>query len=290
MPTWLEITLRTLAAVVSLYFLTKLLGKRQVSQLSVFEYITGITIGSLAAYIGLEQDPRWYWGILSLAVWVAVSYAIEWIQIKSKKGRDFIDGSTQVLIKSGRIMEENLMKEKITSDELMEGLRKKSVFRVADVEFAVIEPSGEINVQLKKEHQPLTANDLGIIMQHERSPQILIMDGEVMNEQLRGEGLDEHWLKKELAKLGVKVEDVFLAQVDANKQLYVDLYDDKRTLNNQYQPTANVLLQLRQIEASLKTSTEASKDEKAIQLHQLVERFRQDLEQVMEDPLPPLKQ
>lgn len=289
MQAWLEITLRTLAAVISLYFLTKLLGKRQVSQLSLFEYITGITLGSLAAYIGLDQDAQWYLGILSIAVWVAVSYGIEWIQIKTKKGRDFIDGSSQVLIKDGKIMEDNLKKEKITSDELMQGLRNKDVFRLADVEFALIEPSGEINVQLKKEHQPLTASDLGLVMQRERTPQIIIMDGNIMDKQLRVEGLDERWLKQELDKLDVKVEDVFLGQVDSNRQLYVDLYDDQKSLNHQKQPTPNVLLQLKQIEATLKKAAEGSQDEKSIRIEKLVGRFREELEQLLEDPLPPLK-
>ncbi|WP_088547238.1 DUF421 domain-containing protein [Paenibacillus aquistagni] len=290
MQAWLEITLRTLAAVVSLYFLTKLLGKRQVSELSVFEYITGITIGSLAAYIGLDQDAQWYLGILSIAVWVAVSYAIEWLQIKSKKSRDFLDGTSQVLIRDGQLMEVNLKKEKITADELMQGLRSKDVFRLADVEFALIEPSGEINVQLKKEHQPLTASDLGLVMQRERTPQIIIMDGNIMDKQLRVEGLDERWLKQELDKLDVKVEDVFLAQVDSNRQLYVDLYDDQKSLNHQKQPTPNVLLQLKQIEATLKKAAEGSQDEKSIRIEKLVGRFREELEQLLEDPLPRLKQ
>lgn len=290
MQAWLEITLRTLAAVVSLYFLTKLLGKRQVSELSVFEYITGITIGSLAAYIGLDQDAQWYLGILSIAVWVAVSYAIEWLQIKSKKSRDFLDGTSQVLIRDGQLMEDNLKKEKITADELMQGLRSKDVFRLADVEFALIEPSGEINVQLKKEHQPLTASDLGLVMQRERTPQIIIMDGNIMDKQLRVEGLDERWLKQELDKLDVKVEDVFLAQVDSNRQLYVDLYNDQKSLNHQKQPTPNVLLQLKQIEATLKKAAEGSQDEKSIRIEKLVGRFREELEQLLDDPLPRLKQ
>ncbi|MBR2569669.1 MAG: DUF421 domain-containing protein, partial [Paenibacillus sp.] len=216
--------------------------------------------------------------------------AIEWLQIKSKKSRDFLDGTSQVLIRDGQLMEDNLKKEKITADELMQGLRSKDVFRIADVEFALIEPSGEINVQLKKEHQPLTASDLGLVMQRERTPQIIIMDGNIMDKQLRVEGLDERWLKQELDKLDVKVEDVFLAQVDSNRQLYVDLYNDQKSLNHQKQPTPNVLLQLKQIEATLKKAAEGSQDEKSIRIEKLVGRFREELEQLLDDPLPRLKQ
>ena len=88
MPMWIQIMLRTLIAVVFLILLTKVLGKRQVSELSVFEYITGITIGNLAGYVSLETDKQWYLGMVSLVVWTALSFGIELVQMKSKKVRD----------------------------------------------------------------------------------------------------------------------------------------------------------------------------------------------------------
>lgn len=129
MAQWLEIVLRTLCAVVVLFLMTKVLGKRQVSQLSFFEYLTGITIGSLAAYISLDLEANWYLGLVGLGVWVACSLLIEFLQIKSKKARDFIDFKATVLIKDGKILEDNLKKERLSTDELMEQLRKKTCFR-----------------------------------------------------------------------------------------------------------------------------------------------------------------
>lgn len=225
MPEWIEIFLKTLLAVVVLFFMTKLLGKRQVSQLSLFEYITGITIGNLAAYISLEKD--WYLGLVSLAAWVACSLGIEFLQLKSKKMRDFIDGKGTVLIRDGKILEDNLKKERLTTDELMEQLRKRSVFKVADVEFAIMEPDGDINVLLARKNQPLTAKHLGIQVAPEQEPQAVIMDGEIMDESLATIGFSRGWLKTELDKLGVTIENVFLGQVDTYGQLYVDLFDDK---------------------------------------------------------------
>jgi uncharacterized membrane protein YcaP (DUF421 family) len=224
-PEWIEIFLKTLLAVVVLFVMTKLLGKRQVSQLSLFEYITGITIGNLAAYISLETD--WYLGLVSLAAWVACSLGIEFLQLKSKKMRDFIDGKGTVLIRDGKVLEDNLKKERLTTDELLEQLRKKSVFKVADVEFAIMEPDGDINVLLARKNQPLTAKHLGIQVAPEEEPQAVIMDGEIMDESLATIGLNRGWLKTELDKLGVTVENVFLGQVDTYSQLYVDLFDDK---------------------------------------------------------------
>lgn len=224
MPNWLEVALRTLLAVVVLFVMTKVLGKRQVSQLSLFEYITGITIGSLAAYISLDLDARWYLGIVSLVVWVAVSVGIEFLQLKSKKARDLIDGKGTVLIQKGRVLEDNLKKERITSDELLEQLRKRSIFKVADVEFAMMEPSGDINVLLTKENQPLTAKHLGIKMATEDVPQAVIMDGVIMDEALQTAGYDRNWLKGQLDRLRTTADQVFLAQVDSNGKLDADFY------------------------------------------------------------------
>ncbi len=126
MPDWLEIALRTLLAIVVLFVMTKILGKRQVSQLSLFEYITGITIGSLAAYVSLDLESTWYLGLVSMAVWVGVSLAMEFLQLKSKTARNILDSKTTVLIKDGKVLEDNLKKERLTTDELMELLRKKT--------------------------------------------------------------------------------------------------------------------------------------------------------------------
>lgn len=242
MPQWFEITWRTLLAVVILFFLTKLLGKRQVSQLSLFEYITGITIGSIAAYVSLDAETEWGLGLVSQTVWVACSYSIEYLQIKSKRMRDFIDSKGSVLIEHGRVLEKNLKKERLTTDELMEQLRKKSAFNLADVEFAIMEPSGDINVLLKRENQPLTPKDLGLPVQPEREPQTVIMDGKLMEEALRKSGRDQNWLNKTLAGVKAAVPDVFLGQIDANGELYADFYDDRHKQPQQHKPQPNVEL------------------------------------------------
>nr|WP_216855665.1 DUF421 domain-containing protein [Paenibacillus qinlingensis] len=210
--------------------MTKLLGKRQVTQLSFFEYITGISIGNLAAYISLDTDTKWYLGLVAIGVWVLCTLGIEFLQLKSKKSRDFIDSKGTILIRDGKVMEDNLKKERLTSDELMEQLRKRSVFKVADVEFAIMEPSGEINVLLTRENQPLTPKHLGIKVAPEKEPQAVIMDGVIMDEPLATLGFSRAWLNSELVKIGVTVENVFLGQVDSYGQLFVDLYDDKITV------------------------------------------------------------
>lgn len=266
MQEWLEVALRTLTAVVILFVLTKLLGKRQVTQLSVFEYITGITIGSLAAYISLDLEANWYLGIVALVVWVGVSLGAEFLQIKSKRFRNWIDGKGTVLIKDGKIMEDNLKKERLSTDELLEQLRRKNAFRAADVEFAVMEPSGEINVLLKRENQPITPRHLGIKVGPEQEPQTVIMDGVIMDEPLATIGLSREWLKTELEKLGVAQENVFLGQVDTYGQLYVDLFDDLIKVPEPSQKAA-LLATLKKCEADLEMFALSSEDKEAKEMY-----------------------
>ncbi|MBN3527194.1 DUF421 domain-containing protein [Paenibacillus apiarius] len=268
MPQWLEITLRTLVAVVTLFVLTKLLGKRQVSQLSVFEYITGITIGSLAAYVSLDLEANWYLGLVSLVVWVAVSLGIEFLQLKSKTMRTIIDGKSTILIKDGKILEDNLKKERITADELLELLRKKNVFRAADVEFAIMETSGEVNVMPKLEHTPLTPSHLGVKVAPEKEPLALIMDGQVLEQPLIALGRDETWLEEELAKLGVTdTKDVYLGQIDSYGKLYVDLMNDQIKVTMP-QTEAEALAKLKKCEADLELFSLSTQNKEAKSMYE----------------------
>jgi uncharacterized membrane protein YcaP (DUF421 family) len=245
MPLWVMILCKTLIAVVVIFTLTKLLGKRQISQLSLFEYITGITIGNLTAYISIEESSNWYLGIIALVAWVTVSLGIEKIELKSKKIRNFVDGSATLLIKNGRVLEKNLKKEKLTSEELLEQLRKKNIFKLSEVEFAVIEPDGQINTLLKKQHLPLTADILGIDVTPESEPQVIIMDGKVMDKTMATAGINQKWLDKKLNELGITPENVFLAQVDTSGELYIDLYEDQATVNLKPKQKPTVVSQLK---------------------------------------------
>jgi uncharacterized membrane protein YcaP (DUF421 family) len=250
MPDWLEVALRTLSAVAVLFVLTKILGKRQISQLSLFEYITGITIGSIAAFVSLEVRESWLLGVIALVVWAGVSLLMEILTLKSKVIRDWVDGKGTVLVKDGKVMDDNLKKARLTVDEMLEQMRKKDVFLLADVEFAILESSGEMNVLLKREHQPITAKHLGIQVAPEPAPETVIIDGEVLDEPLATRGLNRRWLHTELEKIGVTTDNVFVAQVDGYGQLYVDTYDDRWQVTEP-QEKAFLFAQLKKCEADL---------------------------------------
>ncbi|MFJ7748176.1 DUF421 domain-containing protein [Peribacillus sp. NPDC097295] len=227
MPDWLQIVLRSLFFLVVLFLITKWLGKKQISQLSFFEYVTGITIGNVGAELATKVEGNIVHGVLSILVFALAPFLAGLISMKSKIFRDLVEGKATVFIKDGKIMEDNLKKEKYTTDELLWLLRSKDVFDLSTVEFALLEANGDFSVLLKKENQPLTPKDLNMTMPSVKEAQMVIMDGKILDEPLATIGLNRYWLKTELEKLGILLENVFLGQANSNGELTVDLYDDK---------------------------------------------------------------
>ncbi|MGW8959177.1 DUF421 domain-containing protein [Paenibacillus sp. NPDC055715] len=283
MQDWAEVAIRTLMAVAVLFLITKILGKRQVSQLSLFEYITGITMGNLAASIPMERGPTWYLGFVALAVWVLTTFVIEILQIKSKKVRDFADGKTRTLIKDGKILEDNLRKERLTLDELMEQLRSKNVFKVSDVEFAIMETSGEVNVLLTKDKQPVTLKDLNMLQLPEKEPTAIIMDGQVMEQQMAYMGITQQWLDAKLKEKSLTVKDVFFAQVDPQGDVYIDQYSDNVQMSKVQDSNQAVLTLLEQCTTELQKLAADSSEQ---QRKQLYEQCSQSLKEAIQDMKP----
>lgn len=227
MPEWVNVVLRSLTLLVILFLLTKWLGAKQLSQLNVFEYISGIVLGGIVAINTIDTNSNLFYGVLAMFIWFIVPFTVEYISLKSKAFRNFVDGKSTVFIQDGKIMEDNLKKEGYSTDDLLEKLRDNNVFLASDVEFALLEPSGTLSVLPKTENRPLTAKDLGIKLAPEKEPQTVIMDGKVLLEPLANLNLNTNWLETELDKINVSIENVFLGQADTNGQLTVDLYDDK---------------------------------------------------------------
>jgi uncharacterized membrane protein YcaP (DUF421 family) len=206
---------------------TRILGKKQISQLTLFEYILGIVLGELTGFLVTDLDSHFTHGLIALSVWFAVPFSLELLTLKSRKLHQWLQGKGRIMIEGGKILENNLQKERLTADELLEQLRNKNVFRIADVEFAVMETNGELSVLLKQEKQPATSGDLNIRKPlRDAQPQTVLVDGQILNQPLWAMGLTREWLNRELDRIGAAPEDVFIGQVDAHHKLYVDFYDD----------------------------------------------------------------
>ncbi len=227
MPQYIEISIRAILAYITLFILTRVMGKREISQLSFFDYVVGITIGTLTGSMAVDTSKPLVSILPALLVFAAFQIIISYFSLKSTKFRKFVDGKPTILIKNGNILEKNLTKARLNSDELISKLREKKVFRLADVEFAILENDGKISVMKKSDKETVTPSDLGISPKSNGLGTIIIEEGQILEEQLHKCNLTRSWVLSNLSSQGVSdLSNVMFAQVDQAGDLYVDLYDD----------------------------------------------------------------
>ncbi|MCM3124814.1 MULTISPECIES: DUF421 domain-containing protein [unclassified Mesobacillus] len=226
MPDIFGTIIRSILLIIGLFVITKLLGKKQLSSLSFFEYIVGITVGDIAGTLSMDPDLSLRDGIASLIIWSFVPFAISLISLRSRAFRRIVEGKSTTFIEHGNIIEKNMRNEKYSLDELLEQLRKKSVFKVADVEFASLDSNGELSVLLKKEKQPLKYEDISHMTEDDNVPVTLIMDGEIIKENLEKAKLDKKQAVKLIKDKGYEQDNVFYAEIDTNGDINIDLYDE----------------------------------------------------------------
>lgn len=226
MQPWLQFLLRSIALFFILLVLIRFLGKRQPLRMTPFNFVTHAFVAAAAALTALNIVRNFVFGLIAAAVWILIPAALEFLSLKSKWVHDLVGGRETILVKQGKIMEENLLRLRMTGEELLRELRSKSVFNLADVEFALMENTGDINVLLKSDKTPITAHDLGRQVAPRTEPQTVILDGNMLDEPLASLGLNREWLKIQLERMGLSLDNVYLGQVDSSGGLYVDLFDD----------------------------------------------------------------
>lgn len=226
MPVWTEVLLRSTLFFIITWFLVRFFGKRKITDITPFQFVSLLVIGVIAALISAGIINNLVLGSISLITWALLPILMDYASMKSKFIHDWINGRETVLISHGKVLEENLTKVRITGDELLRSLRSKNVFSVSDVEFALMENTGDINVLLKSEKRPLVPKDFGHKIPPGTEPQTVILDGNIVNEALTKIGLNQEWLEIELRKHGVALDNVFIGQVDTFGELYLDLFDD----------------------------------------------------------------
>lgn len=224
---YLEIFIRGLGAFLGVLLITRLVGKTQVGQLTVSDFVNAIVVGSIAAAMVTDiKESGWYYlfGLLLFGLFTLLS---EYATMKYRPLRKIIEGEPTILVHNGKILENNMKKLLYHVDDLMMQLRDKGVFNLADVEFAVLEPNGKLSVLLKTQKQPLTPADLQLPTRYQGVPAELIVDGQVIYQNLQQNKLTEDWLYAELEKMGIKsVKDVVYASLDTDGKLYVDTKRD----------------------------------------------------------------
>lgn len=219
----LNISMRSTLIVVVLLILTRLLGKKQMSQLTYFNYITGVTMGSVAGdFISEVNMPV----VDALASLIAICILIElnsFIALKSTSYRKVMDGDDIILIKKGKIIKPALKSCRMSVNILLMLLRQSNTFSVEEVEYAILETNGSLSVMKRQQAQPIIKSDLDIKAEKIKNlPREVISDGKIMKVNLKELNKDEEWLKNELRKNNIEsVKDVFYAEVRSDGTLYI---------------------------------------------------------------------
>jgi uncharacterized membrane protein YcaP (DUF421 family) len=226
MMEYVSVLIRTVLAFVTLFVVARLLGKQQLSQLTFYEYITGITMGDIAASIAIDagRSPLYY--MLALVAFAILTLGTGVITEKSRPLRKLIEGEPVVLVHNGKILEHNMAKSGYNMENLMMQLRERDAFDIREVEFAIAETDGYLTVLKKSQNRPVTPADLGIDTKYEGIPSEIIVDGQVIHQNLKQNHLDEAWLIARLQSMGYNSpQEIPYASLDSEGNLYVD---DKR--------------------------------------------------------------
>ena len=212
---------RGLISLVALFLVTKMLGKKQVSQLSLFDYVIGISIGNFAAEMTVNLDTNEINGIVAVLVFGIVAYIVSIATMKSIVLRKFFMGKPTLLIQDGKLLMEGLKKVKFDINDLLEECRGKGYFDISQIAYAVMEINGQISILPKSEYTVPTLKDLNIKGTKPSLCANVIIDSNIMKDILEDMNKDEKWLQHELKTKGIDLSNVLLATLDENEKLMV---------------------------------------------------------------------
>ena len=217
-----SVFIRSIVTIVVLFLLAKVMGKKQISQLNLFDYIVVITIGSVAADISLDLNKSFLDGVICMLVFGLTGALVSYVTLKSIKLRRFFTGTPSIIIENGKIIEEGLKKVKFDINDLMEELRGAGYFNIDEVAYAVMETNGKISFLPKDGDKPVTKKDMDLKIIPSSLVANIIIDGKIMMNNLKAMNKDEKWLSHELKVLGYKdIDEILLATLDSNDKIMV---------------------------------------------------------------------
>ncbi|WP_102346186.1 DUF421 domain-containing protein [Bacillus sp. Marseille-P3661] len=224
-----ELLIRIFLSFTTLFILTRIMGRKEISQMTFFNFVSAIAIGSIAANLVVSSTLSIRNGIIALVGWTVFTLVMAFIDIKFKEARKITTGEPIIVIKEGKIMEDALRKTQLDMDSLNTLLRQKDVFSIKDVNYAIFETSGQLSVMKYENKQPATKGDLNIPNKVKAYPTAtqVISDGVINTTNLSRLNLDENWVNQQLQKEGIsQVSEVFYAEVQQDGTLYIDRKDD----------------------------------------------------------------
>ena len=216
------VSIRSVVSLTVLFIITKIIGKKQISQLSLFDYVIGISIGNFAAEATINPEIQFLNGILSILIYGLISYIVSYLTIKSIVLRRIFTGTPTILIQKGNILEKNLKKVKFDINDLLEECRSNGYFNIAEIEYAVMEAKGTLSILPKSENQPLTIKDMKLKSKKQGLVANIIIDSKIMKNNLEHMNKNTKWLEKELKIKGYHdLSNILLATLDIDEKLTV---------------------------------------------------------------------
>ena len=228
MENLIEIIIRSIISLTALFIVTKLLGKKQVSQLSLFDYVIGISIGNFAAEISINMETPLMYGIISMLVFGLIAFLVSILTMKSIILRRFFMGTPTILIQKGKILEKNLKKVKFDVNDLLGECRSKNYCDLKEIGYALMESKGTLSIMPKIEYEKVTKKDMNIKLKQPSLVANVIIDKVIMKQNLENMNKDEGWLEHQLKEKGYKTtENILLATLDIDEKLTV--YEKNKT-------------------------------------------------------------
>lgn len=216
---FINIILTTVLSASALFVIAKILGHKQMSQLDFFDYITGITIGSIGAELATELEEPWK-PLIAMIVYGIITISLTLIANKLPKLRKYINGTPTIIMDNGKLYRKNMKKAKIDLSEFMVMCRQEGYFNLNDIQTAVFEYNGRLTVLPKSTKRPVNPLDINLVPSPEKISTEVIMEGRILTENLKRMGLNNEWLEKELKIQGFKnAKEIFLGICDGNKEL-----------------------------------------------------------------------
>ena len=216
---FVRVFLASLLSYAALFVCAKLVGRKQIAQLNFLDYITGITIGSIAAELATELEAP-IRPLIAMAVYALATWAISQLGMRRMRSIKYLDGTPSIILRGGKLYRENMRKAKLDLSEFMVMCREQGFFDLADIDTAIFEYNGKLTILPVSARRPATPQDMGLAPQQETISVEVIMDGRILGENLHRMGLDETWLIRRLHAQGIRdARDVFLAVYDDQKQL-----------------------------------------------------------------------
>ena len=207
----LQVVLASLFSAVILFLIAKVIGHKQVAQLEFFDYITGITIGSIAAELATTLDKPWWKPTISMLVFGSITVALSIITRRFARSRKFINGTPTIIMNDGKLYRQNMKKAKLELSEFLLLCRQEGYFNLNDIQAAVFEYNGKLSILPISTKRPLNPEDMELNPKPEHIGTEIIMDGRVMGDNLKRKGLNDDWLQKELKKQGYRTaKEIFL--------------------------------------------------------------------------------